>query len=88
MRRSFDKRESNFIAKQARPSDLYTREFHRPERNQKKKSRTRAVVKFIKNLFRKPAPWELELIREAKEKRARRRARNIMWWANDLTWAR
>lgn len=32
------------------------------------------------------APWEQKAIQAAKEKRMRRRARNILWWSNDKTW--
>jgi hypothetical protein len=47
------------------------------------------ILKSILGFFgigRRLAPWERMAIQAAKEKRARRRARNLRWWANDPGW--
>ena len=53
-----------------------------------------AFKKILKSIFRfltggrRLAPWELKAIAAAQDKRARRRERNLRWWANDPTWER
>jgi len=51
----------------------------------------RSVFRVIKTLLagkRQLAPWEKKAILAAEEKRERRKARNLLWWANDKTWRR
>ena len=53
----------------------------------KRYSKTITLIKKVLRIFtgkRQLAPWELKAIQDAKEKRSRRRARNILWWSNDL----
>jgi hypothetical protein len=47
------------------------------------------VISKIASFFgikRRLEPWELKAKAAAEAKRARRRERNLRWWANDPTW--
>lgn len=88
MRPYFFNRNRGYQAAEMRRVAAYRTAQRETDRAAKKKANPFTMLKSVVRFLTGHAldPWERKAIQAAKEKRIRRRARNILWWSNDKTW--